>query len=277
MQCRRMVPLMVLFALLLPPGLVAAGVGRLVVVEGKVDLLRQGKLPAVPAKVRDEVDSGDVIRTKTQSRAEVHFVDDTTLAIAPESRVAIADYLYDAPQSRRRAVLQVFKGLVYCVVNRILKVEGPEFIMKSHTAVLGVRGTKWFFLLGPNFTDCFHERGHSQLWSSFPDVPGKVDMWDMRYSRVAWRLPPTLPLRITERTVRILKGWLVTGIPAEYDSAVPLELLEGSRISPYLPEGTPRFPEGLFVPPIQPAPHPSGPSEHPGSRLTPGPSEFSSP
>ncbi len=276
MQCRRMVPLMVLLALLLPPGLVAAGVGRLVVVEGKVDFLRQGKLPAVPAKVRDEVDLGDVIRTKSASRAEVHFVDDTTLAIAPESRVAIADYLYDAPQGRRRAVLQVFKGLVYCVVNRILKMEGPEFIMKSHTAVLGVRGTKWFFLLRPNFTDCFHERGHSQLWSSFSDVPGRVDMWDMMYSRVAWRLPPTLPLRITERTVRILKGWLVTGIPAEYDSAVPLGLLEGPRISPYLPEETPRFPEGLFVPPIQPAPRPC-PGEHPGYPVTPGPSEFSSP
>jgi hypothetical protein len=248
---------------------VAAGVGRLVVVEGKVDLLRQGKLPAVPAKVRDEVDPGDVIRTKTASRAEVHFIDDTTLALAPESRVAIADYLYDAPQGRRRAVLQVFKGLVYCVVNRILKMEEPEFIMKTHTAVLGVRGTRWFFLLGPNFTDCFHESGFSQLSSSFPEVPGMVELRDLHYSRVGWRLPPTLPLRISERTVRILKSWLVTGIPAGYDSAVPLKLLEGPRISPYLPEGTPRFPEGLFVPPTQPVPHhtpggPTGPSSTPG-------------
>jgi hypothetical protein len=270
MQHRRIVPLMVLLALLLPPGLVAAGVGRLAVVEGQVDLLHQGKLPAVPAKVQDEVNPGDVIRTKTQSRAEVHFVDDTILTLAPESRVAVADYFYDALQGRRRAVLQVFKGLVYCVVNRILKMEGPEFIMKSHTAVLGVRGTRWFFLLRPNFTDCFHEIGDSFLSSSFPEVPGVMEMRDMDYSRVAWRLPPTLKMKFTMQTLKILKEkWLIKGIPPEYDSGVPLKLLEGPRISPYLREGTPRFPEGLFVPPTQKVTPPSGPGEY--RSITPGP------
>ena len=44
-------------------------VGRLTQVEGRVDLLKGGQLPAIPAKVEDGVQPGDVLRTKSQSKA----------------------------------------------------------------------------------------------------------------------------------------------------------------------------------------------------------------
>ena len=64
-------------------------VGRLTQVEGKVDILRGGKLPAIAVKMNDGVETGDVLRTKSQSKAQITFIDDSTLTIAPESRVGM--------------------------------------------------------------------------------------------------------------------------------------------------------------------------------------------
>ena len=60
-----------------------------------------------------------MIRTKSKSRAQVQFVDDTILTLAPESRVAVADYLYDGARGQRRVLLQVFRGLVHTVVKQV--------------------------------------------------------------------------------------------------------------------------------------------------------------
>ncbi|MBM4295859.1 MAG: hypothetical protein FJ126_13295, partial [Deltaproteobacteria bacterium] len=74
--------------LALPLKVQAAAVGVFTQVEGKVDVLKAGKLPAVPVNLRDAVEKGDVVRTKSQSRAQITFIDETTINIAPGSRVA---------------------------------------------------------------------------------------------------------------------------------------------------------------------------------------------
>src|SRR4030042_3962670 len=82
----------------------AAAVGRFTMVEGQVDLLRQGKLPAVPAKVQDGVDPGDVIRTKSKAKAPIKLVDDSIITISPESRMAVAAFVYDGHRGHPRRV-----------------------------------------------------------------------------------------------------------------------------------------------------------------------------
>jgi len=73
--------------LLLIMGLVATApaevVGRLTQVEGRVDLLKAGKLPAAAAKLEDAVEPGDVLRTKSLSKAQITFVDNTVITISP--------------------------------------------------------------------------------------------------------------------------------------------------------------------------------------------------
>ena len=88
----RIIILFSLFQLLFFLPAKAAQVGRFLEVEGKVDLLKRGQLPANAVKVGDLLEVEDVVRTKSQSRALIQFVDDTTLAITPESRVTINDF-----------------------------------------------------------------------------------------------------------------------------------------------------------------------------------------
>jgi hypothetical protein len=74
----------------------ADAVGRLTQVEGRVDILRGGQLPATPVKVDDGVQTGDVLRTKSLSKAQITFIDNSTLTISPESRVSIEAYMFDS-------------------------------------------------------------------------------------------------------------------------------------------------------------------------------------
>ena len=48
-------------------------VGRLTQVEGRVDILRGGKLPAIPVKLNDGVQTGDVLRTKSHVQGPDHL------------------------------------------------------------------------------------------------------------------------------------------------------------------------------------------------------------
>ncbi|MBI4796312.1 MAG: FecR domain-containing protein, partial [Deltaproteobacteria bacterium] len=159
----------------------AAPVGRFLKLEGHVDLLKGGKLPARAAKVTEPVELKDVIRTKSKSRAQVLFVDDTILTLAPETRVAVADYFYDGAQGRRRALLQVFRGLAHTVVKQVLKLQEPDFIMQTQTVVIGVRGTEWYTLNLPNGTNVYNIDGLLELTSSNRLIPGSLLLPALKY------------------------------------------------------------------------------------------------
>lgn len=77
-------------------------VGRLTQLEGRVELLKGGKLPAVALKVNDTVDPGDVVRTKSRSKAQITFIDNSLLTLSQESRLAIEEFKFDPGQGKRQ-------------------------------------------------------------------------------------------------------------------------------------------------------------------------------
>jgi hypothetical protein len=206
------IPWLCLISLGFPWGVGAAQVGRFIQVEGEVDLLKAGKLPTLPVKVEDPVQPGDVIRTKSGSRAQVKFIDDSLITIAPGSRVAIEEYLYDEAKGQRRAVVQVFRGLVETVVNKILQREEPDFIMKTHTALLGVRGTHWYTLLRPTVTEVYTANTKLGVKNLFAEIPGEVILGARMATFVGQNLPPTVPLPITQDVLNNLKQLTVHGV-----------------------------------------------------------------
>jgi uncharacterized membrane protein YgcG len=165
---------MVLVILALQVGLLtsvqAEVVGRLTLVEGRVDILKGGQLPATPAKVNDGVQTGDVIRTKSLSKATITFVDNSTITISPESRVGIEAYMVDAAKEKRNAVIQLFQGLAHVVVSKVFKAAEPDFVVKTQTAVTGVRGTDFGVRLYPNSSDILNFEGLLQVGNILPEV-----------------------------------------------------------------------------------------------------------
>ena len=193
-------------------------VGRFTQVEGRVDLLKGGNLPATPVKVDAAVEPKDVVRTKSLSKAQITFIDNSVITISPESRIAIEDYTVDTAKGKRHAVLEIFQGLALAVVNKIFKAEEPDFVVKTQTAIMGVRGTEFGIRIQPNSSTIMNFKGLLQVGNVFPEVSQRFlkafkvafsfgslnnvsDRWvllhDMQGTTVARNLPPTLPYTIT--------------------------------------------------------------------------------
>jgi hypothetical protein len=251
------ITLAVIFALVLT--LVAGGsaevVGRLTQVEGRVDLLKGGNLPAIPLKVGDTVAPQDVIRTKSLSKAQITFIDNTILTMSPESRITIEEYMVDTVKGKRRAVLEIFQGLAQAVVNKIFKVKEPDFVIKTQTAVMGVRGTEIGIRILPNSTTILNFKGVTQVGNIFPEVsqlflkafkvaysfgPWKPDSkrWvllkDMQGTTVARNLPPTLPYRLSIQDRELFMRQLTACLPSPSKFC---QATEPSRVTAGAPSG----------------------------------------
>ena len=269
---------MLLLTLTLTAGARAAVVGRFTLVTGQVDLLKGGKIPGIPAKVQDGVEAGDVIRTKARAKAQLTMVDDSVITLAPESRLALADYQYDPVRGERRAVVRLFRGLVRTVVNRIIKTEEPDFIMETHTAVIGVRGTDWYTLLGPNFTSVYLARGTLGVQSNLPAIPALVLLQSMQFTQISRGTPPHMPQTLPPETLRMLEklmdtglasGGLGFGVPSLTgpDGQFPL-VLPSNPDQKILQQTIPPVlqPQRQTPAPVQPGPAgPSGPSTGPST------------
>ncbi len=145
-------------------------VGHLTQVEGRVDILRGGQLPAIPVKLNDGVQTGDVLRTKSLSKAQITFIDNSTLTISPESRVGIEAYMFDSSKNKRNAVVQLFQGLAHVAVSKIFKAAEPDFVVKTQTAIMGVRGTDFGVRIYPNSSDVLNFEGLLQVGNRLPEV-----------------------------------------------------------------------------------------------------------
>lgn len=225
-----------LLSLMIAAGAQAAVVGHFTSVEGQVDILKQGKVPGMAAKVDDGVEPGDVIRTKTKAKAQVKFVDDSQVTMAPESRMAVADFSFDAEKGERRAVLRFFKGVMHTVVTRILKAQEPDFLMETHTSVMGVRGTEIYTVLLPSTTGAYLIDGLLEVRSGNPQIQGIQLLKQLEFSTIPLGLPPRMPKAIGPAMLGMLKNLLNTGLKGA--------TLLGAGAEPMGP-GTPQIPDVL--------------------------------
>jgi len=126
------------FASSLAPMAGAEEVGSFTQIVNSVDHLRGGKPPAQPAKVDGKVAIKDGVETHADSRAQMKFVDNTTMIVAPKSKVTIEDYMVDRKTGKTKAAMQVFQGLVRTVVPE--EAATPDFQIKTTTSIMGIRG-----------------------------------------------------------------------------------------------------------------------------------------
>jgi len=141
---RKSIIICLLTILLLIPVLAqAAPVGKFTNIEGNVDVTASGK-EAVKANVGDTLNAGDIIRTKSKSKAEVAFIDGSILRLAENSRLRVSEFSQD--KETRKATLNLFRGKIQNAVKAVSSAGAAQSKYEIHTptAVCGVRGTQFF-------------------------------------------------------------------------------------------------------------------------------------
>jgi hypothetical protein len=114
-------------------------VGKVVNLVGVVHLERAGNTWEV--QVGEEIHLHDLLKTDQDSRAEILFVDESRVRVAPSTDLEITEYLYKPEQKRRKSVLSLWAGKARFIVNKLVDFEQKEFEVQTPSGTAGVRGT----------------------------------------------------------------------------------------------------------------------------------------
>lgn len=168
--------LFILSLLLFPALSIAEYVGSFSRIEGRVDLLRAGATTVVPARQGDGVSTGDIIRTKSDGRAEILFKDDTTVTVASETRLKIDEYTFNPDNSRNKGILSLLRGKLRAAVSKVkaglipVSMGISTFNINTPTTVAGVRGTVLFVFYERGITGVVFKEGNGFVYNqNMPD------------------------------------------------------------------------------------------------------------
>lgn len=122
-----------------PPAL--AEIGRVKSNVGAAAIQRGGR--SVPAAPGFQLEPGDVLVTGRDGRMGIAFVDDTRIAVGPNSQVALTSFQYDRTRQTGSFVTSVNRGTLGVVSGRIAKSGKDAMRVRTPTSMLGVRGTRF--------------------------------------------------------------------------------------------------------------------------------------
>lgn len=209
--------------------------GKFTHIEGKVDVLRGGSMPAITVKVPDNVFPRDIIRTKSNSKAELILRDNTVLRIGQRSRIDISEYLSD--EKNYKTSIKLKRGQVKAVVDKniskkiSLSPDANRFEIQTPNAVAGVRGTEFFVAYEQNTTTVLLKEGEVCVYNL--KSPDNVICLPPSYIvTITGVMIPQQPRKATETEMRIFETATTPGAP--FSRVYP------ENITPDIPEITGR-------------------------------------
>jgi hypothetical protein len=119
----------------------AAEIGRIKSFVGEVAVLRGAT--RIPASSGFHLDQGDVLVTGKTGRVGVTFLDNTRMALGPNSRITVSEFAYDRSRQTGSFVTSVDRGSLGVVSGNIAKSKRDAMRVRTPTSMLGVRGTRF--------------------------------------------------------------------------------------------------------------------------------------
>jgi hypothetical protein len=117
------------------------GIGRVKLATGEAVIQRGAQ--RLPATLGFQLIKGDTLVTGKNGRIGVTFNDNTRFSAGPNSRINISEFAFNDTTHKGRFETQVDKGSVAIVSGRIAKSEKDAMRVRTPTALLGVRGTRF--------------------------------------------------------------------------------------------------------------------------------------
>ncbi len=93
-----------------------------------------------PLKLKDPLYKEDQVSTDATGKLQLLFADDTTVAVAPNSMVNIADFSFGGP-TKASFAMGVGRGLARVVTGKVVEQNREGFKVTTPHATVGIRGT----------------------------------------------------------------------------------------------------------------------------------------
>jgi len=169
------ITVMLMLVLALPLLAMAAPAGKVTRVEGNVDITRAGTTAAKALLSGEAVEVGDIVRTKSKSKAEITFTDQNILRIAASSRVTIQKYLVEGDNTS--GVMKLHRGMVQAIssvgfIRRLTaSPEQNKLEVNTVNATCGIRGSNMIVSYHGGVTSVLFVTGHGYAYNpAKPDV-----------------------------------------------------------------------------------------------------------
>lgn len=131
---------------LVTAGPALAEIGRIKTARGAA-MVERGpqQLKAAPGLT---LEKGDRLVTGKDGRIALALIDNTRLALGPNSRVSVSEFQYDRTRQQGAMVTQVDRGSLAVVSGKIAKSGRDAMKVRTPNTLLGVRGTKFIVDVG---------------------------------------------------------------------------------------------------------------------------------
>ena len=117
-------------------GVIQALTGHVVIIHGGTGVAFYGR-------EGDIVYENDAINTLENSRCQIKFSNDDVVKLAPDTEFGVETYIDDRKGGRKTSIFTMLKGKAKFYALRLLRYRKSKFEVKTPTAVVGVRGTKF--------------------------------------------------------------------------------------------------------------------------------------
>lgn len=218
--------------------------GRVLAIAGEGSIARSGQ--RLPLRAGAEIQSGDVLEVGDKSALQVRFTDESIVALRANSQFKIEEYKYDKDAGSDRSIFGLLKGGIRTVTGLIGKANQKNYMVRTATATVGIRGTHFTVVSCNN--DCINPDGTPALNGTFGGVTdgrievandgGKQEFSQQDYFYVSDAA--TAPVRLLAPPAILNDRSLVISSrrPATTTPAVTQELAAGSETATQNSSGT---------------------------------------
>jgi hypothetical protein len=134
------------------PGL-GASVGKIELAQGQVVIIHADELRGYQARKDLPLYTGDTIVTLETGRTKFKLNDESTMTMAPETKLVINRSVYDPAKKSRSSFMGMSTGKARFWVKKFTDFQRSVFKVKTPTAVCGVRGSEFIAMVTADRTE----------------------------------------------------------------------------------------------------------------------------
>ena len=122
-------------------------VAQIKTVSGQAEIVRNGTRNA--AKIGDALYEKDTIETGADGSIGITFIDNTVMSSGPNSQIVLEDYKFNSSNFTGSMLTDMNRGTISMVSGDIARSSPGAMKVKTPTAILGVRGTRFVIEVKP--------------------------------------------------------------------------------------------------------------------------------